>query len=83
MFSLSDLKFGVLHGEKRVNISCALTEFPVELFELADSLEILDLSGNQLSSLPDDFSRFTQLRILFYLITILRFSLLFCRIVRN
>jgi len=65
MFSLSDLKFGVLHGEKRVNISCALTEFPVELFELADTLEVLDLSGNQLNRLPDDFSRFTHLRILF------------------
>ncbi|MDX8384583.1 MAG: protein kinase, partial [Ghiorsea sp.] len=41
------------------------TEFPVELFELVDSLEILDLSGNQLSSLPDDLGRFTKLRILF------------------
>jgi len=65
MFNLSDLKSGHCHGEKRVNISCALTEFPAELFELADSLEILDLSGNRLSTLPDDFGRFRKLRILF------------------
>ncbi|MDX8384110.1 MAG: leucine-rich repeat domain-containing protein, partial [Ghiorsea sp.] len=65
MFNIADLQSGKLHGEKRVAISCGLTEFPVELFELVDSLEILDLSGNQLSSLPDDLGRFTKLRILF------------------
>jgi hypothetical protein len=36
-------------------------EFPKELFDLADSLELLDLSGNQLSALPNDFGRFIKL----------------------
>jgi len=65
MFTLSDLKSGQLSGEKYVKMSCGLTEFPDELFDLADSLETLDLSGNRLSSLPDDFGRFAKLRILF------------------
>ncbi|MEG1327049.1 MAG: leucine-rich repeat-containing protein kinase family protein, partial [Janthinobacterium sp.] len=36
-----------------------------EIFDLADSLEILDLSGNALSSLPDDLPRLHKLRIIF------------------
>ena len=32
---------------------------------LADTLELLDLSGNQLSALPADFARLHQLRVLF------------------
>ena len=54
-----------LAGSKRFNLSCDLKEFPAELFDLADTLEILDLSGNQLSTLPDDFWRFQKLQILF------------------
>jgi len=42
-----------------------LTEFPREIFDLADSLEVLNLSGNALSSLPDDLHRLTRLRVLF------------------
>ena len=65
MHSLSALKSGQLIGEQRVKMSCALDAFPEELFALADTLEVLDLSGNQLCSLPDDFGRFRKLRILF------------------
>lgn len=54
-----------LAGSKRLNLSCGLKEFPPEIFELADTLEILDLSGNELTSLPDDFARLHKLRILF------------------
>ena len=54
-----------LAGSKRLNLSCGLKKFPVEIFDLADSLEILDLSDNDLSSLPDDFARLYKLRILF------------------
>jgi len=46
-------------------MSCGLREFPAALFDLADTLEVLDLSGNQLSTLPDDFDRLHKLRILF------------------
>lgn len=52
-------------GGVRLNLACDLTEFPVEIYDLADTLEILDLSGNHLSSLPDDFVRLHKLRILF------------------
>jgi hypothetical protein len=54
-----------LAGSKRLDLSYGLKEFPVEIFDLADSLEILDLSGNNLSALPDDFARLHKLRILF------------------
>lgn len=49
----------------RLQISAQLTEFPLEIFALADSLEVLDLSNNQLSELPDGFERLLNLRILF------------------
>jgi hypothetical protein len=42
-----------------------LTEFPEEIFDLADSLQVLNLSGNALTSLPDDLARLHQLRVIF------------------
>jgi hypothetical protein len=65
MDTLAKLRAGQLAGLKRLDLSCGLTEFPPEIFQLADSLEILNLSGNALSSLPDDLHRLTRLRILF------------------
>lgn len=38
---------------------------PRQLLDLADTLEILDLSGNQLTALPNELAHFPQLRILF------------------
>ena len=43
-----------------------LTEFPRELFELEDTLELLDLSNNKLRELPSDFDRFKKLKIAFF-----------------
>lgn len=65
MNTLAQLKAGQLAGITRLDLSCGLTEFPREIFELADSLEILNLSGNALSSLPDDLHRLPHLRVLF------------------
>lgn len=65
MNTLQHLRTGRLAGSTRLNLSCGLTEFPLEIFDLADTLEILDLSRNALTSLPDDLPRLHKLRILF------------------
>ena len=65
MHSLEALRAGKLAGIKRLDLSCGLTEFPREIFELADSLEVLNLSGNALQQLPDDLHRLKRLRVLF------------------
>ena len=65
MHTISDIKEGLLKHATHLQISENLTEFPKEIYELAETLEKLDLSGNQLSELPDDLPRLTQLKILF------------------
>ncbi len=65
MDTLSRLSAGELTGSTRLDLRCGLTEFPREIFALADTLEILDLSGNRLSSLPGDFAQLRRLKILF------------------
>jgi len=63
--TLDDLRAGKLAGSRRLKLACGLREFPREIFELAETLEILDLSGNALTALPDDLPRLRKLRILF------------------
>lgn len=53
-------------GEPRLKLSENLTEFPNEILDLADSLEILDLSNNQLRTLPEEFAQLHKLRIAFF-----------------
>nr|WP_198980186.1 leucine-rich repeat-containing protein kinase family protein [Herbaspirillum sp. ASV7] len=65
MHTMEQLRSGALAGITRLSLSCGLREFPREIFTLADTLEILDLSGNELTSLPDDLPRLTRLRIVF------------------
>lgn len=65
MNTLHQLRNGELAGARRVQLSCGLTEFPREIFALAESLEILDLSGNALTALPDDLPRLHRLRVIF------------------
>ncbi|ETX11236.1 serine/threonine protein kinase [Marinomonas ushuaiensis DSM 15871] len=65
MQTLSQLNNGELKGVARLQLSESLTTFPVAIFDLADSLEILDLSNNQLNELPDDLYRLINLRIIF------------------
>ncbi|WP_277963209.1 leucine-rich repeat-containing protein kinase family protein [Pseudomonas sp. RIT-To-2] len=65
MDTLARLKAGQLAGSTRLDLACGLTEFPREIFDLADTLEVLNLTGNALSSLPDDLHRLTRLKILF------------------
>ena len=63
--TLAQLRTGQLAGTRRLKLACDLTEFPQEIFELADTLEELDLSGNRLTTLPDDLPRLKVLRVLF------------------
>jgi hypothetical protein len=63
--TLAALRAGELTGIKRLDLSSGLTEFPREIFDLADSLEVLNLSGNALTSLPDDLPRLHRLRVIF------------------
>jgi hypothetical protein len=63
--TLEQLRAGQLAGTRRLKLACGLTEFPREIFDLAETLEVLDLSGNALTSLPDDLPRLGKLRILF------------------
>jgi hypothetical protein len=63
--SLDDLRRGALAGARRLTLKAGLTQFPPEIFDLADTLEVLDLSHNALAELPHDLSRLRHLRALF------------------
>ena len=66
LFTLSQLRSGELKGIKALKISENLTSFPEEIFELAESLELLDLSNNLLVSIPKDMNRLKKLKIAFF-----------------
>lgn len=66
MQTLAQLRAGELKGIKRLTLSENLTVFPQEIFELADTLEVLDLSHNALTSLPKEFSSLAKLKIAFF-----------------
>jgi len=65
MHTLSQLRSGELIGTQRLTLSENLTSFPLEILSLSDSLEILDLSNNQLTSLPKEFAKLKKLKIIF------------------
>ena len=65
MNTLAQLRSGALAGARRLDLSCGLTELPSEVFALADTLEVLNLSGNRLRSLPAGLSRLHRLKIIF------------------
>jgi Protein tyrosine and serine/threonine kinase/Leucine rich repeat len=65
METIDLLRSGQLQGMKRLDLAAGLTEFPIEIFDLADSLEILNLSDNKLRSLPADLGRLHKLKIIF------------------
>src|SRR5579859_5113570 len=64
--TLADLRAGRLAGATHLDLRhCGLDEFPREIFALADTLTMLDLSSNRLRALPDDLPRLHALRTLF------------------
>lgn len=66
METLEALQSGQLKGIKRLDLAAELTQFPSQILDLADSLEILNLTNNQLKSLPDEFACLQKLRIAFF-----------------
>jgi len=63
--TLSQLRSGELSGIQRLTLADNLTSFPLEILSLSDSLEVLDLSNNRLTSLPVDIAKLTKLKIIF------------------
>jgi len=66
LHTLAQLRSGELKGTKRLLISENLNSFPPEIFELADTLEFLDLSNNALSHIPAEISQLKKLKIAFF-----------------
>ena len=64
--TLHQLRTGQLQGCTRLDLrGCGLSAMPPEVLALEDTLEVLDLSGNALSTLPDGLSRLSRLHTLF------------------
>ncbi|UAM97325.1 protein kinase [Polaribacter litorisediminis] len=64
--TLQELRSGSLMGSKRLKLACGLKQFPEEILSLAKTLEILDLSNNHLSELPESISQLQRLKIIFF-----------------
>ncbi|MEO6281481.1 leucine-rich repeat-containing protein kinase family protein [Roseateles sp.] len=65
MNPLNPLRSGALQGAQRLTLRAGLRELPQEIYTLADTLEELDLSGNELHDLPGDLARLHRLRVIF------------------
>ncbi len=65
MHTLEQLRSGALAGTRRLDLSCGLSELPEEILALADTLEVLNLSGNHLRALPHQLTRLHKLKVLF------------------
>jgi hypothetical protein len=65
MHTLEQLRSGALAGTRRLDLSCGLTELPQEVFALADTLKVLNLSGNRLRDLPHQLPRLHKLQVVF------------------
>lgn len=63
--TLNRLRAGQLAGITRLDLACGLSELPDEVFALADTLEVLNLSDNRLTSLPHDLPRLHRLKVVF------------------
>lgn len=65
MHTLEQLCAGELNGARHLKLRENLTVFPLEILSLKETLEVLDLTGNQLSELPDELAECSKLRIIF------------------
>lgn len=65
MNTLEQLRAGALRGARRLTLREGLRELPAEVYTLANTLEELDLSGNELEDLPADLPRLHRLKVIF------------------
>ena len=65
MHTLEQLRSGALAGTRRLDLCCDLQTVPPEVWALADSLEVLNLSGNRLTRLPSELARLHRLKVIF------------------
>jgi len=64
--TLARLRAGALAGATRLDLrGCGLQTLPAEVLALADTLQVLDLSGNALHTLPDGLAGLHRLHTLF------------------
>ena len=64
--TLARLRAGDLQGSTHLDLrNAGLAELPAEVLCLADTLEVLDLSGNALATLPEGIASLTRLHTLF------------------
>lgn len=64
--TLTHLRAGRLQGATRLDLrGCRLTELPPEVLSLAETLQVLDVSDNHLTTLPQGLAGLTQLHTLF------------------
>ncbi|MEO1392285.1 MAG: leucine-rich repeat-containing protein kinase family protein [Cyanobacteria bacterium J06634_5] len=64
--TLTGLTASQLRGRSRITLCKGLSEFPKELFELAETLEILEASDNCFERLPDEFATLHRLKAVFF-----------------
>jgi hypothetical protein len=66
MHTLEQLRSGSLAGARRLDLNAqGLTRLPPEVYGLADTLEVLNLSDNLLDHLPPDLPRLHRLKVVF------------------
>jgi hypothetical protein len=64
--TLARLRAGELQGSTHLDLRhCGLTELPSEVAGLADTLEVLDVSSNALTTLPDSLAGLSRLHTFF------------------
>jgi hypothetical protein len=64
--TLDRLRAGELQGSTHLDLrGCGLSALPAEVLALADTLEVLDVSGNALVSLPDELAQLSRLHTVF------------------
>jgi len=63
--TLQELEAGGYKNATKIKLAAGLESFPPQILE-CENLEILDLSGNNLTELPEEFCRLSALKIAFF-----------------